>query len=182
MKDRPKSALGKGLASLLPGASLPPTPAPAKEEVKKEEKPKIEGAGAVAAGAATIAGADRHMGVSLCAPEDIQVNPFQPRRDFDETAIEELANSIKANGVIQPLVVRKTDNGYQLIAGERRLRASKKAGIKRVPIVIRRSTDRESLELALIENIQRKDLNCIDEALGYFQLIEEFSLTQDEIF
>ena len=114
--------------------------------------------------------------------DDIQVNQFQPRRDFDEQALEEFAQSIRANGIIQPLVVRKSSTGnYELIAGERRLRASKIVGLKHVPIVIRRSTDREALELALIENIQRQNLNCVDEALAYFQLIEDFALTQEEV-
>jgi len=124
---------------------------------------------------------DRHMGISMANVEDIQVNQYQPRRDFDDQTLEELAQSIRSNGIIQPLVVRKTSQGYQLIAGERRLRASKLAGLKHVPIVIRKSTDREALELALIENIQRQNLNCIDEALAYFQLGQDFSLTQEEI-
>ena len=167
-----KPVLGKGLASLLPGAGVPFA--------------VTLGAGAMAAGEAStvqqqeIANRDRHPGISMCAPEDIVANNYQPRRDFDENAIEELAQSIRSNGIIQPLVVRKTAHGYQLIAGERRLRAAKKAGLKQIPIVIRRSTDREALELALIENIQRQDLNCIDEALAYFQLIQDFALTQEE--
>jgi ParB family chromosome partitioning protein len=124
---------------------------------------------------------DRHPGISVAAIDEIRVNQYQPRRDFDDQALEELAQSIRSNGIIQPLVVRKGSGGeYQLIAGERRLRAAKLAGLKQVPIVIRRSTDREALELALIENIQRQNLNCIDEALAYFQLIQDFNLTQEE--
>ena len=114
--------------------------------------------------------------------EDIHVNQMQPRRDFDEQAIKELSQSIRISGIIQPLLVRKSSkDGFELIAGERRLRAAKLAGLKQVPIVIRKSTDREMLELALVENIQRQDLNCVDEALAYFQLIEDFSLTQEEV-
>lgn len=160
-----KPVLGKGLASLLP--ALP--------------------AGAIAAGAPTtvqqqeFSNRDRHMGIAMANIEEIAINPFQPRREFDEKAIEELALSIKENGIIQPLIVRKTSSGYELIAGERRLRASKKAGLKQVPIVIRRTTDRESLELAIVENVQRQDLNCVDEALAYFQLVQEFSLTQEQV-
>ncbi len=182
------------MASLFPGL---PQAAPAatttadvatQAPLPVEQKPM--GAGAEAAGPAVpSAGAldpaiDNHgriPGISLANPEEIQVNPFQPRREFDEAAINELCASIQANGIIQPLVVRKTPKGYELIAGERRLRASKKLGLKQVPIVIRRSSDRESLEIALIENIQRQDLNCIDEALAYFQLAEEFGLTQEEV-
>jgi ParB family chromosome partitioning protein len=131
--------------------------------------------------AAEVPSRDRHMGISLVALDSIVANDYQPRRDFDASALEELAQSIRTNGVIQPLVVRKTPSGYMLIAGERRLRASKIAGLKQVPVVIRKTTDREALELALVENIQRQDLNCIDEALAYFQLIQDFSLTQEEV-
>ncbi|MGZ3688017.1 MAG: ParB/RepB/Spo0J family partition protein [Bdellovibrionota bacterium] len=123
----------------------------------------------------------RIPGISFASLDEIQTNPYQPRREFNEEAIDELAQSIRVSGIIQPLVVRRVANGYELIAGERRLRASKKAGLKQVPIVIRKTTDREALELALVENIQRQDLNCVDEALAYFQLVQDFSLTQEEV-
>lgn len=146
------------------------------------------GASAVAAGPAApvqqpeVSNKDRIPGIAMVAIEQIRANTRQPRRDFDASALEELAASIRANGIIQPLVVRKHPEGhYELIAGERRLRASKIAGLKHVPIVVRRSTDRESLEIALVENIQRQNLNCVDEALAYFQLMEDFSLTQEEV-
>jgi ParB family chromosome partitioning protein len=163
-----KPVLGKGLASLLPtaGGNLPPP---------------IDTTAVAGTAPSDTPNRDRHPGISLASVEDIQANEFQPRRDFEEGTLQELAESIKANGIIQPLVVRKTENGYRLIAGERRLRAAKLAGLKQVPIVIRKSTDLESLELALIENVQREDLNCIDTALAYFQLSEEFTLTQEEI-
>lgn len=112
--------------------------------------------------------------------EELEANEYQPRRSFDDATLAELAQSIKANGVIQPLVVRRTSDGYQLIAGERRLRASKLAGLRQVPVVVRRSTDKEALEMALVENIQRENLNCVDEALAYQQLMDEFQLTQEE--
>ncbi len=124
---------------------------------------------------------DRHPGIAVLDVSEIKANEFQPRRDFDQQALEELAQSIKENGLIQPLVVRKSSDGYELIAGERRLRASKLAGLKMVPVVIRKSTDREALELAIVENIQREDLNCVDEALAYFQLMQEFQLSQEEL-
>ncbi|NDG86295.1 MAG: ParB/RepB/Spo0J family partition protein [Proteobacteria bacterium] len=124
---------------------------------------------------------DRHPGIAVLDISEIKANEFQPRRDFDQRALEELAQSIKENGLIQPLVVRKSADGYELIAGERRLRASKIAGLKMVPVVIRKSTDREALELAIVENIQREDLNCVDEALAYFQLMQEFQLSQEEL-
>lgn len=140
------------------------------------------GTGAIAAGPQVpVGGHERIPGITFADLEDIVVNPYQPRREFDETAIEELAQSIKTNGIIQPLVVRKGTYGYQLIAGERRLRAAKKAGLKMVPIVVRKSTDREALEIALVENIQRQNLNCIDESLAYVQLMQDFHLTQEEV-
>jgi ParB family chromosome partitioning protein len=113
--------------------------------------------------------------------DEISPNRFQPRRDFDDGKIEELAGSIREKGIIQPLIVRETDEGYELIAGERRLRAAKLAGLSSVPAVIRDVTDGEALELALIENIQRENLNPIEEAQAYQRLIEEFSLTQEEM-
>lgn len=180
-----KPALGKGLASLFPGvAGAHPPVAP----TAPATEPQQQGTGATSAGAAIpvlpqsgLGNHDRHPGISVANIDEIRVNQYQPRRDFDDQALEELAQSIKSNGIIQPLVVRKGQSGeYQLIAGERRLRAAKIAGLKQVPIVIRRSTDREALELALIENIQRQNLNCIDEALAYFQLIQDFNLTQEE--
>ncbi|MBY0469851.1 ParB/RepB/Spo0J family partition protein [bacterium] len=182
-----RPVLGKGLASLLPGAntaaavaaaaSVPaPSPAPV-------APPEFQPAGAsVSPDVIPASSRDRHMGIAMIGIDEIAVNPYQPRREFDDRAVEELSASIKVNGIIQPLVVRKVGSGqYQLIAGERRLRAAKKAGLTQVPIVVRKSTDRESLEIALVENIQRQDLNCIDEALAYFQLMQDFSLTQEEV-
>jgi ParB family chromosome partitioning protein len=113
--------------------------------------------------------------------DEISPNRFQPRRDFDDAKIQELASSIREKGIIQPLIVRETDEGYELIAGERRLRAAKLAGLPSVPAVIRDVADAEALELALIENIQRENLNPIEEAQAYQRLIEEFSLTQEEM-
>jgi len=113
--------------------------------------------------------------------DEISPNRFQPRRDFDDGKIEELASSIREKGIIQPLIVRETDEGYELIAGERRLRAAKLAGLSSVPAVIRDVADAEALELALIENIQRENLNPIEEAQAYQRLIEEFALTQEEM-
>ena len=123
----------------------------------------------------------RIPGITFATVDDIVTNPYQPRREFDEEALRELAQSIRANGVIQPLVVRKSTYGYQLIAGERRLRAAKIAGLKQVPVVVRKSTDKEALEIALVENIQRSDLNCVDEALAYMQMMQDFHLTQEEV-
>ncbi len=112
----------------------------------------------------------------------IETNPFQPRTEFDETALRELAQSIKEQGVIQPVTVRKLGyNKYQLISGERRLRASKMAGLNKIPAFIRVANDEQMLELALIENIHRENLNAIEVAISYQRLIDECSLTQEEV-
>lgn len=112
----------------------------------------------------------------------IEPNNVQPRTRFDETQLEELAQSIKTNGVVQPILVRKTDGGrYQIVAGERRWRAAQRAGLQRIPSVIRDVPDDKMLELALIENIQRQELNAIEEAYAYKRLIETFNLTQETV-
>lgn len=130
----------------------------------------------------SAANRERIPGITLADVDQIVPNQYQPRRDFSEEALKEMAESIRMHGIIQPLVVRRGDDGkLHLIAGERRLRASKLAGLKQVPIVIRKTSDKENLELALIENIQREDLNCVEVALSYFQLSEDFRLTQEEI-
>jgi len=113
---------------------------------------------------------------------EIETNPFQPRSDMDEEALEQLASSVKEIGIIQPITVRKTDDQkYQLIAGERRLRASKLAGLETIPAFIRTADDQAMLEMALIENIQREDLNAIEISLSYQRLIEECKLTQENL-
>jgi ParB family chromosome partitioning protein len=109
----------------------------------------------------------------------IQPNRYQPRRRFSEEELTELCDSIKAQGIIQPLLVRKHDSGYELIAGERRLRAAKKAGLRKVPVIIKSVTDEKLLEISIVENIQREDLNPIEKAEAYHLLISEFNLTQD---
>jgi ParB family chromosome partitioning protein len=114
--------------------------------------------------------------------EYIETNPFQPRTEFDEEAIAELAQSIKELGIVQPITVRKIhDKKYQLISGERRYRASKIAGLEKVPAFIRTADDQEMLEMALVENVQRKDLNAIEVALSYQRLMDDCSLTQEEM-
>jgi len=111
----------------------------------------------------------------------VEPNRDQPRKQFDEDTLQELADSIKVHGVIQPLIVQKKDDYYEIVAGERRWRAAKIAGLKEIPVLVRDYTDREIMELSLIENIQRQDLNPIEEASAYKRLIEEYSLTQDEV-
>jgi len=112
--------------------------------------------------------------------KSIAVNPYQPRTSFDEETLNELVISVEEHGIIQPITVRRAeDNSYQLITGERRLRAAQKAGLKRIPAYVRESGDDNLLELALVENIQREDLDAIEVAISYQRLIEEFSLTQE---
>ena len=124
-----------------------------------------------------VAGAVAEIDINL-----IETNPFQPRTEFDETALRELAQSIKEQGVIQPVTVRKLGyNKYQLISGERRLRASKMAGLSKIPAFIRVANDEQMLELALIENIHRENLNAIEVAISYQRLIDECNLTQEEV-
>jgi ParB family chromosome partitioning protein len=121
-------------------------------------------------------------GVRELPVEDIAANPFQPRTRFNDDAIQELAASIKATGILQPILVRRASGGdYQLVAGERRLRAARLAGLERVPAIVRDVDEREMTELALIENVQREDLNPIDEANAYHALAEKVGLTHDQI-
>src|SRR5690606_5962436 len=120
--------------------------------------------------------------ISKIPVNDIETNPKQPRTDFDEKALQELAESIKIHDVIQPLTVSKLPSGkYRLIAGERRLRASKLAGLKEVPAYIRQADDAQLLELALLENLQREDLNAMEIALSYKRMMDELSYTQDQV-
>ena len=113
--------------------------------------------------------------------DKLKAREDQPRKNFDDDSLEELANSIKADGVIQPIVVRKVGDKYEIIAGERRFRASKLAGLEKVPIVVKNVSDRKARELALVENIQREDLNPIEEAISLKTLMEEYKLTQQEL-
>ena len=129
-----------------------------------------------------VFGAQPQESYFLCPLEAIRANPYQPRRRIDEGELKELTNSIKEKGLLQPLVVREISPGtYELIAGERRWRAAQLAGLDRVPVVIKDVSPAEVLELALIENIQRADLNPLEEAEAYARLIDEFGLTQEEV-
>ena len=116
-----------------------------------------------------------------CPVEAIEANPYQPRQDISESDLEDMVNSVREKGIVTPLLVSRSETGYQLIAGERRWRAAQKAGLERVPVVVREVTPYESLELALIENIHRKDLNAVEEALAYKRLLEEAEITQDSL-
>ncbi|MBR1478447.1 MAG: ParB/RepB/Spo0J family partition protein [Lachnospiraceae bacterium] len=155
--------LGKGLDALIPTAA--------------NESKNRQGKDEAASGSANSSG----EGVSYVKITMVEPDRNQPRKAFDEDKLEELAESIKQHGVITPLVVQDRKDHYQIIAGERRWRASKMAGIKEIPVVIKNYTEEEIAEISLIENIQREDLNPIEEALAYKRLIEEFNLKQDEV-
>jgi ParB family chromosome partitioning protein len=113
--------------------------------------------------------------------DELRPNPYQPRKNFDDQAIAELADSIKQHGVVQPLIVRKSIRGYEVIAGERRLRAARQAELERVPIVVREFTDEQMMEIALVENLQREDLNPMEIAMAYQKLMDRLTLTQEEL-
>ena len=112
---------------------------------------------------------------------ELRANPYQPRKNFDEEALNELASSIKEHGVFQPIIVKKSIKGYEIIAGERRVRASKLAGLTKIPAIIRNLTDELMMEIALLENLQRENLNCIEEALAYKSMITTLGLTQESL-
>ncbi len=113
--------------------------------------------------------------------DEIRSNPYQPRKIFDESSLNELAESIKEHGVVQPIIVKKSIKGYELVAGERRTKASRIAGLKTIPAIIKDFSDQEMMEIALIENIQRENLNPIEEAMAYDAIIKSYNLTQDEV-
>lgn len=167
ISERP---LGRGLSSLIPRKSavatpppvLPAKPPPATTTATSTDRP------------------DRSRLFDI-PPQLIDPNPHQPRRRTHDETLDELVDSIRQHGIIQPLVVSRVGDRYQLIAGERRLRAAERLGLAAVPAIIRESREQEKLELAIVENVQRQDLNPIEEALAYQQLSEEFGLTQDEI-
>jgi ParB family chromosome partitioning protein len=151
-----RKALGRGIDALIPGANRGAAPESAPPDAPSPD-----------------------LSVAI---DKIRPNPRQPRTEFDEAALSELAGSIKVQGIIQPLLVRPMDDGdFELVAGERRLRAAERAGLTHVPVFVREMSDRESLELALVENIQRDDLSPLEEATAYQRLINEFHHTQEEV-
>ncbi len=163
--DKQRKVLGKGLSALLPNRPAATAPAP-----------PTAAAPAAAPVARPVSANPDKLPIDL-----IQANPLQPRTVFEPAKLEELSASIRANGIIQPIVVRKLGEGYQIVAGERRWRASKLAGLTEVPVVVQDVADRQMLELALIENLQREDLNPIETAQAYDRLARELDLSQEEI-
>ena len=157
-----RSGLGKGLDSLIPDKAVNKSATTGKKEEKSEKKVN-------------------ESGEQLVPINQVEPNREQPRKEFDEDALLELADSIKQYGILQPLIVQKRKDYYEIIAGERRWRAAKKAGLKEVPVIIREYTDQQVVEISLIENIQRENLNPIEEAMAFKKLLEEFNLKQDEV-
>lgn len=167
-----KQALGKGIGALLGGE---PSKAVVQEAVQLDEKisNKLK--------EETKPEANNESGILMIDISTIKMNDYQPRKIFKDKELKDLSQSIIENGVLQPLIVKKSDKGYELIAGERRLRASKLANLKQVPVIVKNATDKEKLAMAIIENVQRSDLNCVEEALAYYQLMQDFKLTQEEV-
>lgn len=157
-----KKGLGKGLDSLIPDNKSMKSVTSEKTVESKED-------------------AAAKSGVQVMKINEVEPNRDQPRKNFDEDALLELSDSIKQFGVLQPLLIRKRKDYYEIIAGERRWRAAKLAGVKEVPVIEKEYTDQEILEIGLIENIQRENLNPIEEAIAYKRLLEEFNLKQDEV-
>ena len=158
-----RNGLGKGLDSLIPDKKV--NPASSEQTVDKNKKEETE----------------NKAGEVMVKINQVEPNREQPRKDFDEDALMELADSIKQFGILQPLLVQKKKDYYEIIAGDRRWRAAKLAGVKEVPIIVKNYTDQEIVEISLIENIQRENLNPIEEAMAFKRLLEEFNLKQDEV-
>ncbi len=158
------SALGKGLGSLIPN--------------KAKTNNARDYFSAQAFSEDSVGHGDKVMTVPI---DKVSANPWQPRNNFDHDKLNELADSIKKHGIIQPLVVTKAGDAWQLIAGERRLKAAQLLNLTEVPVIVKEVSDRDKLELSIIENIQRHDLNCLEEAESYKRLMEEFALSQEDI-
>lgn len=163
--SKPQGGLGRGLGSLIPMAPMAPLPSQHTANSQHLEPT-----------------AEASLRVVDIAPSKIVANPYQPRRTFAQSELDDLTASIKAHGLLQPLVVTDIGDGtYELIAGERRLRASRLAGLDTVPVIVREADDKKKLEWALVENIQRQDLNPIEEAIAYKQLMADFAFTQEQV-
>ena len=160
-----RNGLGKGLDSLIPNKNDKVAKASVKTEELRKKTDEIPS----------------KTGEIMVKINQVEPNRDQPRKDFDEDALMELADSIKQFGILQPLIVQKKNDYYEIIAGERRWRAAKIAGVKEVPIIVKEFSDQEIVEISLIENIQRENLNPIEEAMAYKRLLEEFNLKQDEV-
>ncbi len=173
MKKNTRMALGRGLSALVSTAAPVVVPVQVREP--------ISNADVASATSSAQAPKEEGEGVTYLDVSQIIANPTQPRQEFSEQEISELTESIKAFGVLSPILVRPYAGGYQIVAGERRFRASNRAGLTKIPVIIRDLGERETLEIAMVENIQRQSLNPIEEAKGYQRLIEDFSMTVQEV-
>lgn len=167
-----RNGLGKGLDSLIPDKS---------DKIGKNVAKKSANAAKAPENEEESLKNEERTGETLLKINQVEPNRDQPRKEFDEDALLELADSIKQYGVLQPLLVQKKNDYYEIIAGERRWRAAKIAGIKEIPVVIKSYSEQEIVEISLIENIQRENLNPIEEAMAFKRLLEEFNLKQDEV-
>jgi len=184
-----KGGLGRGLGALL--GDLDSKPISIFEENKKNNPATAENKSTAKTPVETVDKVEKNKlpenvnndfaeGVIYVSIDDIKPNSKQPRKVFNEEALEELANSIKEYGVIQPILVRQKKNAYELVAGERRWRAARKAGLKKIPAIVRELTEQQNSLIALLENMQREDLNIIEEAQGIESLMQDYGLTQEE--
>jgi ParB family chromosome partitioning protein len=181
-KKATRSALGRGLSALVsspPVPTIPPTATISSTDTASNIDTPVIGHDQTAVRPAGPR--EEQGGVTFLPLTEISANPEQPRTHFSETEIHELSESIKTLGVLQPILVRPLGQGYQIVAGERRFRAATRAGLTQVPVLIRELGERETLEIALVENVQRQGLNPIEEAQGYQRLMEDFSLTAQEV-
>src|ERR1700675_3702464 len=176
----PRNALGRGLGALIrePEPQTPPPPPLATAGTPAASHPAPPGGAAAAAAPALSASPAGPLQIDI---DLIEPSPYQPRTRFREEALDELARSIQASGIIQPIVLRPIGNRYQLIAGERRWRAAQRAGLKKVSSIVRQVPDELALEMTLVENIQREDLNAIEAARAFKRLMDEFQLTQEAV-
>jgi ParB family chromosome partitioning protein len=177
----PRNALGRGLGALIREPEPPPTPAA--PEIQNQSV-AVTGSGAAVATAPAITISHSHQASGGPMEIDIDLiepSPYQPRTRFREEALDELARSIQASGIIQPIVVRAIGHRYQLIAGERRWRAAQRAGLNKVSAIVRQVPDELALEMTLVENIQREDLNAIEQARAFERLMDEFQSTQEAV-
>lgn len=174
--------LGRGLEALL-GRTLnePTKPSHLSLHAPEADEQGAAGDAGDRSAATTDSGAAGAAAPLKLNVNQIQRNPFQPRRDFDPAELASLSDSLKEHGLIQPLLVRQTAEGYQLIAGERRLRAAIAAGISEVPVMVREADDRQLAELAIVENLQRKDLNPLEKAASFEQYLRQYGCTQEEL-
>jgi len=168
--------LGGGISSLIPKKGIAPTASSSSGPMPVAPRP-----GPLAKGGPPASGENRSGDIQLIPESSIVKNPHQPRRHIDPAALDDLVNSIREHGILQPIVVMKTSSGFQLIAGERRVRAANILHLRTIPAIVRDATRHQQLELAIVENVQRKDLNPIERTQAYRRLIQEFGLTQEHV-